>query len=72
MLGGAYYLRNTFNEITFMKKEMIAFVKSLGGDALYSGAWPKTLYVQHRHRGKDYVIDLLIKRFGRHTGIKFE
>lgn len=49
---------------------MIDFVKSLGGNAYYSGEWPATLYVEHK-RGKEWVIDQLIKKFTRHTLIRF-
>jgi hypothetical protein len=55
-----------------MKKQMMDFVKSLGGEACYSGEWPAKLYVEHRWKGKEWLIDQLIKRFTRHTQIKFE
>lgn len=55
-----------------MKKQMIEFVKKAGGDAVYSGEWPSTLFVQHRHNGKEWMIEQLIKKFGRHTQIRFQ
>lgn len=54
-----------------MKKQMIDFVKSLGGTCNYCGvAWPSTLYVDHKN-GKEWIIEQMIKRFTRHTPIKF-
>lgn len=56
-----------------MKKQMMDFVRSLGGTSNYCGyAWPSTLYIDHASNGKDWMIEQMIKRFGRHTQIKFE
>lgn len=56
-----------------MKKQMMDYVKTLGGDSNFSGKWPQTLFVYSFTAGvsKQDLIDAMIKRFGRHTQIKF-
>jgi hypothetical protein len=56
-----------------MKKQMIDFVRSLGGEARYSGKWPETLFVSSFTAGvnNQMLIDALIMRFSRHTQIRF-
>lgn len=54
-----------------MKKEMIDYVKKLGGVAIYQGSWPATLYVDHKVNGKEWIKDQMIKKFTRHTKIRF-
>ena len=49
---------------------MIEFAQSLGAYVSYSGAWPATLYIG-AVANKQEIIDKMIKRFGRHTQIRF-
>lgn len=48
-------------------------VQSMGGECLYQGTWPQTLFVYTTGRGKNHeeIISALYKRFGRHTQIRF-
>lgn len=55
-----------------MKKKIEDFVRSINGTVSFSGkgGWT-TAYVDHAN-GKDWIITECIKRFTRHSQIKFQ
>lgn len=57
-----------------MKKEMLAFLAMQNCRGVYAGTWPSTIYILPQSNcklDKADVIDLMIKRFTRHTQIRF-
>jgi hypothetical protein len=53
---------------------MLAFLAMQNCRGVYSGTWPSTIYIYTQSNcklDKQEVIDLMIKRFTRHTQIRF-